>query len=65
MVVDEGISERLTLLEAEVGNLADGWAAALHVAVELIQEQLLIRVGETALLTVHLHTAHHILLQDT
>ena len=65
MVVDEVISEWLTLLEAEVGHLADGWAAALHVAVELIQEHLLLRVGETALLTLHLHTAHHIFLQDT
>lgn len=65
MVVDEVISEWLTLLEAEVGHLADGWAAALHVAVELIQEHLLLRVGETALFTLHLLTAHHILLQDT
>lgn len=65
MLVDKVISEQLTLLEAEVGHLADGWAAALHVAVELIQEHLLLRVGETAPLTLHLQTAHLIFLHDT
>jgi len=54
---------RLTLLEAEVGDFVDGRAEALHEGEELIQEQLLFRVGEPAALTADLHAAHHVLLR--
>lgn len=54
----------LTLLEAQVGDFVDRRAVAVHEGVQLIQEQLLLRVGEPAALTADLHAAHHVLLQE-
>lgn len=42
----------------------DGRSVALHENKELIQEQLLLWMGEPAALTSDLHTAHHVLLQE-
>lgn len=53
----------LTLLEAQVGDFVDGGSVVLHEDVELVQEQLLLGVGEPAALPAHLHAAHHVLLQ--
>lgn len=55
--------EKLTLLEAEVGDFVNGWALTVHESEELIQEQLLFRVREPAALTADLHAAHYIFLK--
>lgn len=54
--------ERLTLLEAQVGDFVDGGAVTVHEAEELIQEQLLLRVREPTAFAAGLHAAHHVLL---
>lgn len=55
--------QRLTLLEAQVGDFVNGRALTVHEGEELIEEELLFRVREPAALTAGLHAAHHVLLK--
>ena len=63
--VDDVIRVRLTLLEAQVGHLADGRPTTLHEDKQLIQEQLLLGVGKPRPLAAHLHVIHHVFLEHT
>lgn len=55
----------LTLLKAQVGDFVDGRTLAVHEDEQLIQEELLFRVGEPAAVTADLHAAHHVLLRTS
>lgn len=52
-----------TLFETQVGNFAYRGTPPLHKDKQLIQEELLFWMWEPVPIPMHLHTAHHILLQ--